>query len=91
MRKLSLLPNHWGLSTILHTSYKIGLKLWPSSFPKHNKKIFSICLTVVFEASSEYGSWHAPCLVVGGHEEKWIITFFKSPPTRFTGMMLGLY
>ena len=45
---------------------------------------------VVFEASSEHGSWHAPCLVVGGQEEKWIITFFKSPPTRFTGMMLGL-
>ena len=45
---------------------------------------------VVFEASSEHGSWHAPCLVVGGQEEKWIITFFKLPPTRFTGMMLGL-
>ena len=45
---------------------------------------------VVFDASCEYGSWHAGCSVYGGTEDKWIVTFFKAPPTRFSGMMMGL-
>jgi hypothetical protein len=38
---------------------------------------------------SSFGSWHAPCRV-SGLEEKWIVTFFKSPPPRWSCTILGL-
>lgn len=45
---------------------------------------------VVFGASCKFGSWHAPCSVGGGTEDKWIVSFFKAPQKRFSGMMIGL-
>lgn len=40
-------------------------------------------------AGSEVGAWHAPC-IVSGPEEKWIITWFKSPAPQWSPFMLGL-
>ena len=47
---------------------------------------------LVFAACGEnasFGSWHAPCKIKGP-EEKWIVTFFKSPAPCVGGMMRGL-
>lgn len=69
------------------------LEIPPSSKKVENLGVGIQCeagKAVVFEASSEYGSWHAPCCVTNGEDDKWIITFFKSPPRRFTSIMLGL-
>jgi len=46
----------------------------------------------VFDTNS-WSTWHAPCALTGvgdESEEKWIITFFKTPPPLWTSMMLGV-
>jgi len=47
---------------------------------------------LVFDTNS-WSTWHAPCALTGvgdESEEKWIITFFKTPPPLWTSMMLGV-
>ena len=47
---------------------------------------------LMFDAGGEggaYGSWHSSCCVKST-EEKWIITFFKSPAPRWSSSMMGL-
>ena len=49
-------------------------------------------VAVVFDAvgpGAEAGSWHGPCAVTGP-EEKWTLTFFKSPAPVWSSAMLGL-
>ena len=49
-------------------------------------------VAVVFDAGGqgvEAGAWHGPCAVTGP-EEKWTLTFFKSPAPVWSSAMLGV-